>query len=192
MRNSLLFLVFLTILNAGMVVDKFGQKVLDSFSDKIVQAKELRLPYSAKYNPKMSISMLTKMIKIKPDYYRGYYNLGLAYVEIHEYKKSKESFDKALEIREKENIKDTTIFNAAGWCRLKAQDYKNAEILLKKGVELKKMNPKSVNSALFTNLGLLYFYTQRFDKALKYLKIAKDAYGSESAQNTIKLIKNLK
>ncbi len=175
----------------GLVTDKFGQLVPVSFDSKLIEAKEYRLPYNEKYDPEKSIEVLESMVSKKPDYYRGYYNLGLAYSELNEYEKSKSSFDKALEIRSKNTIEDVTIFNSAGWSSLKAQDYKEAEVLFKKGIEEKDKNTLRSNRSLYNNLGLLYFYTQRFDKAEAYLNIAKDKYKSKSAAQTLQVIKEL-
>jgi tetratricopeptide (TPR) repeat protein len=174
------------------VEDKFGQKVSSSFELNMQKAKTLRIPYKKEYAPKESIAILLEMLKEKPDYYRGHYNLGLAYFEDKEYEKSKASFDKALEIRQKQNIQDATIFNAAGWTAMKAQDYIRAQKLFLEGVANKKLNTQASNAILFENLGLLYFYTQRFDEALKYLNLAKDTYGSKSAQTTIDTIEDIK
>jgi len=187
----LLSIVAGSLLLGETIQDKFGQHVVSSFEDDLQVAKKLRLPHSPEYNPQNSIGMIQKMVKEKPNYYRGYYNLGLAYLETKEYEKSKASFDKALEIRNKEKISDVTIFNSAGWSALKAQDYPRAEKLFLQGVALKELNSKRSNAALFANFGLLYFYTQRFDEALKYLTIARDTYGSTSAQTTIDSIKEI-
>ncbi|MEA2028963.1 MAG: tetratricopeptide repeat protein [Campylobacterota bacterium] len=190
-RVILLSAIVGTLLWSETVQDKFGQHVVTTFELDLQKAKTLRLPYNPEYNPTSSIEMLLKLVKQKPDYYRGHYNLGLAYFVNDEYEKSKASFDKAIKIRTKQNIKDATIFNSAGWSAMKAQDYKRAERLFLQGVANKTLNSKSSNASLFGNLGQLYFYTQRFDKALKYLNIAKDQYGSQSVQVTIDSIKEI-
>ena len=42
--------------------------------------------------------------------------------------------------------------------------------------------------AVYNNLGQLYFFTQRFGEAIKYLTIAKDKYASKSVEDTLDLI----
>jgi len=191
-RVILLSAIAGALLWSQTVEDKFGQHVVTTFELDLQKAKTLRLPYKAEYNPQESIELLQKMVKEKPDYYRGHYNLGLAYMETKEYSKSKASFDRALDIRKEQNIADATIFNAAGWSAMKAQDYKRAEKLFLQGVTNKALNSKNSNATLFANLGLLYFYTQRFDEALKYLSIAQKEYGSTSARTTIDSIKEIR
>ncbi len=175
----------------GASEDLFGQKVDTSFELEMQKAKALRLPYSDNYAPKKSVNILFEMVKEKADYYRGHYNLALAYYELKEYAKSKESFNKALEIRQRLKIEDATIFNAAGWVAMQLQDYKRAQELFLQGVALKHLNTQSSNATLFGNLGQLYFYMQRFNEALKYLTIAKEQYGSTSVQTTIESIKEI-
>ena len=191
-RVTLLYAIMATLLWSETVEDKFGQQVVSSFEASLQEAKTLRLPYTSQYDPKASIEILQKMLEQKPDYYRGHYNLGLAYMQTNEYTKSKASFDKALEIREAQNIQDATIFNAAGWSAMRSQDYKRAEKLFLQGVAHKKLNSKNSNATLFANLGLLYFYTQRFKEALKYLYIAHRDYGSMAAKSTIESIQAMR
>jgi len=56
----------------------------------------------------------------------------------------------------------------------------------------KDSNTFRSNRALYNNLGLLYFYTQRFDESKKYLTTAKDKYKSESAAETLEIVEELK
>lgn len=195
MRISLSFSFFLWLFifmaTASVAADKFKQDVPPGFEKKIIEAKEYRLPYNEKYDPEKSVKILKDLLKVKPDYYRAHYNLGLAYSELNDYQNAKESFEKAFEMREKESIPDVTIFNAAGWASMKAGDYKRAEELFMKGIELKKDNTFRSNRALYNNLGLLYFNTQRFNEAKRYLEVARDEYGSRSAANTLQIIKEL-
>jgi len=190
-RVALLSMIISVFVWSSTMIDKFGQKVNTSFEQQVVSAKNMRLPYKPEYNPQLSIKKLTDLVKAKPDYYRGYYNLGMTYQQVKDYKKSEESFDKALEIRKKQGLTDTSIFNSAGWSAMKAQNYARAEALFLQGLPLKNKNTRAENAALFSNIGLLYFYTQRFKKALKYLTVAKDKYGSKSSGKTIIDIKEI-
>lgn len=195
MRISLSFFFFLWFFifmeTTSVAADKFKQDVPPGFEKKIIEAKEYRLPYNEKYAPEKSVKILKELLKVKPDYYRAHYNLGLAYSELNDYQNAKESFEKAFAIRQKKSIPDVTIFNAAGWASMKAGDYKRAEELFMKGIELKKDNTFRSNRALYNNLGLLYFNTQRFNEAKRYFEVARDEYGSRSAGNTLQIIKEL-
>jgi Flp pilus assembly protein TadD len=45
---------------------------------------------------------------------------------------------------------------------------------------------------LYTNLGTLYYLTQRFDDAERYLTIARDTCNSQDAGKTLELISQAK
>jgi Tfp pilus assembly protein PilF len=178
--------------NAWGNVDEFGQNVPADFEDRINEAKLYRLPSSGdRQDPAKAIEIMKDLLKIEPEYYRAHYNLGLAYSELPDYENSKKSFDKALEIREKYKIPDVTIFNSAGWVSMKNGDYGRAEELFKQGVKLKDLNKPSSNAALFNNIGFLYFTTQRFEEAKKYLAIAQNDYHSATAAKTLKIISDI-
>lgn len=189
----IIFILLLTFLQNSVAeeVDDFGQKVPISFSETVKKAKSMRLPYSDEYNPNNSVKILTELINEKSDYYRALYNLGLAYSELGEYQKANETFDKALKIREEQQLEDLTIFNSAGWVSLNEQNYERAEKLFKKGLEYESVNSLYSNRALHNNIGLLYFYTQKFDDSKKYLEKATEKYNSESAKDTLKIIENI-
>jgi len=174
-----------------MVVDKFGQKVPFYFKNKIEKARKLRRLIKDEDKIKASIIILNEMIEEKMDYYRGYYNLALAYSAMGDYEKTKNNFDKAIEIREEHGISDATVFNSSGWTSLNVQDYARAEKMFKKGASLTKINSRRSNRALFNNLGKLYFYTQKFDESEKYLKKAIQ-YGSRYAEKTLEIIKKIR
>jgi len=217
------------------IEDEFGQIIPLSFTEKILEAKKLRIPILSNtnesktlkkrknitkdanltnqttlmaetnntqennatvkvnpvYNPTKSIEIILALLKQKPDYYRGLYNLGLAYSELNEHQKAMDTLDKALQIKKQYHLKDATIYNSAGWVSMRAQNYNKAEKLFKLGLENIQINSAYSNRALHNNLGLLYFYTQRFKEAKKYLTIAYKEYGSQSAHNTLELIKEI-
>jgi tetratricopeptide (TPR) repeat protein len=198
MKLSIIILIFAHLLTSSLhdlwaATDQFGQDVPANFESKINQAKEYRLPYpsNSNYDPNKSIAISYELLQIKPDYYRAYYNLGLAYSEIDDYENANKCFDEAFKIRAKYNIQDVTIFNSAGWVSMKYRDYQKAENLFKQGIALKDKNKESSNRSLYNNLGVLYFNTQRFDEAKKYLTIAKIEYNSENAANTLKIIEDI-
>lgn len=187
MRNSILLMVLVgTFLYAN--IDKFGQKVSKGLENRLIEAKKLRL--ASKFEA--SKKRLDTLIAQKPDYYGAYYNVGLLYLEVRKYEEATVMFEKALKIHRAHKLKDTSIYNTTGWSYVKAQNYKRAEKYFKQGIALEHNNARYINAALYSNLGLVYFYTQRFEKALNYLRIAKERYGSTSSQETIDIIKALK
>lgn len=168
--------------------DKYGQTVPTQLQEQVERARSMRLPNSGRYDAKESVTLLQDALQKKPDYYRALYNLALAQAEANDYDKAKVTFEKAFEVAAKQNIRDGSIYNSAGWVAMRFGDYAAAEELLKKALELKDENQEGTNRAIYNNLGLVYFYTQRFDDARQYLKVAASEYGSASASDTLKLI----
>jgi tetratricopeptide (TPR) repeat protein len=170
--------------------DVYGQDVSPDVEKQLEQAKNFRLPNLGTYDNKKAIDVLRKIQVENPDYYRAAFNLGLAYWNDKDYKDAKSQFDQAIEIKRKFNLNDVTVFNSAGWVSMKAGDYNTAEGYFKEG--LKEANAPDSKSAidpyLYTNLGTLYYLTQRFDDAEKYLTIARDTYNSPDASKTLELI----
>jgi Tfp pilus assembly protein PilF len=174
-------------------VDPFGQTITPDINAAVDQAKALRLPYDktpekAKSDAAAAVTMLEAIVAAKPDYYRGLFNLGLAYDQAGDFAKANETFDKAIELREKFGIKDISLLNSAGWVSLQNGDYATAEKRLLLALENINQGAPFTQSAVYNNLGQLYFYTQRFDDAGKYLTIAKDKFSSKSAAATLDLI----
>lgn len=190
-RFLLILLIFSVLPSITLAADKFGQEVSEGLEKLVVDARKKRLPYIDGYDPEASVTILNEVLISKPDYYRAYYNLGLAHHELEDYNQSKKSFDKALEIHESQNIKDNTIFNTAGWVSLKNNDLKRAEELLKKAELLTKGDGSFTERAVHSNLGELYFLTQKFELSKDYFIISRDKYKSSTAGDYLKLIEEI-
>ncbi|MGI9373066.1 MAG: tetratricopeptide repeat protein [Hyphomicrobiales bacterium] len=163
--------------------DKFGQTVPHQLEQTVAEARKLRLPYLREmYNPKKSVELLEGVIKRKPDYFRAYFNLGLAYHELGDYEKAKMAFDKALEIRAAENLNDFSVVNTAGWVSMNHGDFERAEKLLKEAERLAQGSGTFTEGATQGNLGELYYLTQDFDKSKQYFIRSRDEYDNQSAQ----------
>ena len=167
------FLLAAIISSAALAADKFGQDVPAGLEQLVDQARQQRLPYSNVYDPKTSAATLERVIAQKADYYRALFNLGLAYHELKEYQKSVETFDAALRIREAQSIDDATILNTAGWVALKNGDFGRAEALLKEAETETKGDGTFTEQAVLSNLGELYFLTQRLDLSRTYFNTYK-------------------
>ncbi|MEX3008542.1 tetratricopeptide repeat protein [Hoeflea sp. TYP-13] len=169
--------------------DKFGQTVPAALEKKVLEARQMRLPYRKEvYDPKESARMLEEVIAVKPDYYRAHFNLGLTYHELDDYEKSTESFDRAIKIQKEQGIDDATLFNTAGWVSLKNGDFRRAELLLKRAETMTKGTNTYTEGAVHGNLGQLYFLTQRFDEAQRHLTISRDEFGSKESAYYLDLI----
>ena len=169
--------------------DKFGQDVPNRLEEMVLQARLMRLPYQKDvYDPKRSAQILEEVIAAKPDYYRAHFNLGLTYHELGDYEKSTVAFDNALRIRREQQIDDFTLVNTAGWVSLKNGDLGRAERLLLLAAKLTKGTDTYTEGAVHSNLGEVYFLTQRFDDARTHLKIASEQFGSKEAAYYLDLI----
>ena len=67
-------------------------------------------------------------------------------------------------------------------------DYPTAEKRLMLALADIDQGTDYTKSAVYNNLGLLYYYTQRFDLAKIYLTKARDDFHSQSAAMTLGLI----
>jgi Tfp pilus assembly protein PilF len=175
------------------IVDPFGQTIAPDVNAAVDQAKTLRLPYDktpekAKSDAATAVKTLEAIVAAKPDYYRGLFNLGLAYDQAGDFAKANETFEKAIELRRTLGVKDISLLNSAGWVSLQNGDYATAEKRLLLALENINQGAPFTQSAVYNNLGQLYFFTQRFDEARKYLTIAKIKFASKSAADTLDLI----
>ena len=178
---------------AQMKTDAFGQKVSKLDDKQVSKARDLRIPnYGAGFDIDKSISILTKIVEGKPSYYRAWYNLGLAYNANNNRDKSSQAFNKAIGIQEAaSDIKDGSIYNTFGWVLLNNREYENAEKILLKGLEFKNQNTKKTNSALFYNLGRLYFEMRVYPQSMKYLSASADTYGNPAAIELKEIVRRI-
>lgn len=175
-----------------LVKDKFTQVVPKAFESVVEKARAYRLPNSEQYNPDEAIQLLEGLVKQKDDYFRGYFNLGLAYGEQRQYKSAQDSFRKAIDIADRDSIPDVTVYNSAGWIHMLSGDYNGAEELYLEALERDGAGIVSVTDdvrqALYYNLGLLYFNTQKFDLAEEKLAVAQEQYDSKAANKLLAVI----
>ncbi len=174
-------------------LDPFGQLIDPATNAAVDKAKTLRLPYgktpdAAKRDAQKAVAMLEPIIAAKPDYYRALFNLGLAYDEAGNYAKANAAFERAFAVRDKLKIQDISLLNSAGWVSMKNGDYATAEKRLQSALANITQGTPPTQASLYNNLGQLYYDTQRFDEAGKYLTIAKDRFNSKAAAETLDLI----
>lgn len=188
-RVAALVLCLVPSAAAQEVVDQFGQTVPAELAAKVDEARELRLPYNTEtYDAETSARLLEEVVDEKADYYRAWFNLGLALGQLDRYDEANAAFDQAIAIMDSEGIEDISIFNSAGWVNLNAGRFDRAEALLRRGLEMEELGSEATVRAMYNNLGLLYFYTQRFTEAEEALSIAEEM-GSTSATDTLEVIR---
>jgi Tfp pilus assembly protein PilF len=187
---SLLLAVALSSASHAQQRDQFGQAVLPAQDQAIDRAKQLRLPYGkvrerARNDARQSISILEPIIKSNPEHYRALFNLALAQHEAGDYPTAKQTFDQAIAVRQKLSIPDISLLNSAGWVSMENGDYAAAEDRLLMALKDIENGSPQTQASVYNNLGQLYFYTQRFDEAEKYLTIARDKFASKAAGETL-------
>lgn len=170
--------------------DQFGQAILPQQDQLIDKAKTLRLPFGkmksqAQEDARQAITILEPIIQSNPDQYRALFNLALAQHEAGDYPKANATFEQAIAVKQKQSIPDISLLNSAGWVSMENGDYATAEKRLLMALKEIGNGSPQTQASVYNNLGQLYFYTQRFDDAEKYLTIARDKYGSKAAAATI-------
>jgi tetratricopeptide (TPR) repeat protein len=182
---------------AAQSLDQFGQAVDPALATKVDQARQMRLPGSkspdaARDSARKSAVILQDIVKKRPDYYRAWFNLGLALNQTGDYAGAKAAFEQAIALRTKLSIKDISLLNSAGWAAMQNGDYASAETWLLIALKDIDQGSASTKGSIYYNLGQLHFFTQRFDQARAYLKIARDQFGSQQAVETLRLIEQTK
>jgi tetratricopeptide (TPR) repeat protein len=173
--------------------DSFGQTISPEISQSVDRLRELRLPFDktpdqVKIDAALAARELRAIVEREPNYFRGWFNLALALNEGGDYKGAKDAFDRAIAIRDAENIRDVSVLNTAGWAALRAGDYAAAEALLNRALADISKAEEGTAAAIHLNLGELYFLTQRLELSRKFYKVAREKYGSRQAADALVLI----
>jgi tetratricopeptide (TPR) repeat protein len=182
--------------NESTYNDGYQKNVPCDFKNKIENVKDLRISGrnpSVAFNPNEAIKILTKMLEKKSDYYRGAYNMGLAYAIKDDYDKAIKYINKAIKIKERNgNISDISVYNSAGWIYNKSKKYDDAIKALKKGEEgINDQTYKSTKRSLYVNLGTAFYHKKDYEKSLKYFEKSQEILSSDYAKQMIKGIKEL-
>jgi hypothetical protein len=114
--------------------------------------------------------------------YQVYYDLGVLYARGRNYSFSEKYLKLAVGLQESQAIDEYNVYNSLGWVQFSLFKYEDAETNYKHGIANKEFNSTSLNSKLFTNLGLLFYIKGSVGESRKYLEIAIKEYGSKTAQ----------
>ena len=117
--------------------------------------------YTMQGNPKQAIPFLNKAIAVAPDYYKGYYNRGLAYVQLQQNDKALDDFNKAINYHKQGNHAKSYVARANVYYNLK--DFTKAIQDAEKALSIDAKNAK----ANFL-LGNCYDDLNDLPKALSY------------------------
>jgi tetratricopeptide (TPR) repeat protein len=184
LKLILLFLVDSALCAVEQVRDPY-QDVAPELVKKVDLAKQKQIDRT---DLKQAESLLTDVLKQKPDYYRALYNLGQLYDSEGDYEKAIQTLKKAEAVRYAENIPDNSILTSLGWAYLNAGNLDKAEDYLKKAYATRAENTASTNNRILYNLGWLYLKKGQPEEARKYLTEAIDKFHSIDAPNILKLV----
>ena len=110
---------------------------------KYLKARQLRK--EEKKYPE-AISLLEEIVQQSPDFYLGWYNLGLAYDAINESTGAQEAYNRAIKLESKLPVRDATIYNSYGHFFYKQQKYQDALTQYRISLGIDPTNPRTQNN----------------------------------------------
>ena len=125
-----------------------------------------------------AIEEYKKAIRLKPDYFEAYANLGSAYYKVGNYSDAADAYTQAVKLKQDE----VSIYNKLGTLYIILDDYPKALINLKKVIEL---DPK--NAETHFTMGLVYFLNGDKNNAIEEYIILKEL-DKQRALNLLDLI----
>src|SRR5258708_241549 len=125
MKTLIPKLILMLLLGRALSADEqardiYQHDIAPDLVKKVDMAKEKQVDGT---DLKQAESLLSDVVKQKPDYYRALYNLGLVYEKKGEYEKAIKTLKEAEAIRYGQDIPDNSILNSLGWAYLNASDF---------------------------------------------------------------------
>jgi tetratricopeptide (TPR) repeat protein len=189
MKKFMLKLTLLFLVDSGLCVAEQNRDPYQNVAPELVKKVDLaKQKQIDRTDLKQAESLLSDVLKQKPDYYRALYNLGLLYDSEGDYEKAIKTLKKAEAVRYGENIPDNSVLTSLGWAYLNAGDVDKAEDYLKKAYATRDDNNASASKRILNNLGLLYLQKGQAEEARKYLTEAIDKFQSTTAVNILKVV----
>ncbi len=178
LKNIIFFIfVFVTSLSA-FSQDESSFIKIDSLDMLLKNAQELRMKNNMYDALELAFKAVTYAHELEHNHYlsHAYFVMGTIQYEIIDYKNAKTHMLKALEYSEKTEFKKLMPYVLQGLANIyydENEDYENALIYYKKGVELGKHKVHINNYAIpLHNLIWTYMDLNKFDEAAPYLKEA--------------------
>jgi tetratricopeptide (TPR) repeat protein len=168
--------------------DPFQSDIPANFVDRLENAKTKRIAGDID----QALQELSTLVQEQPGYYRAMYNLGLTMADAagKDPVKLNEAItilERARDLREKQSLKDYSIYNSLGWYYTQTSRSDEAEKAYTIALNHTSANSAETNRRLFTNLGLFYLERGDLDLAQKYLQIAAEKYQSETARKFLEI-----
>lgn len=185
--DIVLALAVLALPGTAMGQDRFQSNIRVESVGKLNDAKALNKTGKSE----QAEDKLSRLTKEEPAYFAAHYNLGLVQAEATKYPQAIASLERARDLREKNNIKDATIYNSLGWAYMLNGELAKAE----EAFAVAKINEKSLSresrARLYNNTGWLYMSTGRYEEARKSFDAAAKDYDSSFARENLKTLSRL-
>lgn len=133
-----------------------------------------------------AVEQLSTVTTQHPDYYRGFYNLGLALAKAGRPDEALVALDKAAALKKEKGIEDLTLLPSIGWTQYLAGDYDDAAKSLEEALQQEGLSDGSRVKVL-NNLGTVYKRLGAYDDARSVLQRSA-ATGSARAEANLKII----
>lgn len=104
-----------------------------------LEARQLRK--NGQYNK--AIETLKGIVERYPEFYFGWYNLGLAYDAVDNFDAARHAYEKAVQLEPVLSVRDASIYNTYGYFLYRHSRYEEAKIHLKKALEIDPNHPKA-------------------------------------------------
>lgn len=110
-----------------------------------------------------AIAEFKKAIKIRPDFYQAYHNLGLAYASLNQYQEAKNSFEKTIQI----NPDSAETYKSLGKVCIALQKYEDGLSYYTKYI---KLNPN--DDQVYFDIGMIYNAQGNTEQMIHYFEEA--------------------
>jgi len=110
--------------------------------DQFNRARKLR----QEGNAAEAIPQLKEVVRLKPDFYLGWFNLALAYDERGDFPAAKTAYESAIQLESKGQLRDASLYNSYGYFLFRNKKYPEAIANLKHALKLAPDHPKAKNT----------------------------------------------
>ena len=158
-------------------VDVPAQAVLEVEASRALVRQKKMVP---------AIERLVSLVETEPDYYRAYYNLGLALAKSGQAETGLQALEKAAQIKEDQHIEDVTLLASIGWTHYLTGNYQSAKEVLEEALQQQGLKESS-RIKILNNLGTVHKRLGEFAAAREVL-MESAAAGSTRAEANIRII----
>jgi tetratricopeptide (TPR) repeat protein len=123
----------------GRAIEKARGTLSDREYDRFVRARNLRLDGESVE----STAILKDLVRLRPDFYMGWFDLALAYDKANNTAAAREAYERARVIEGEQNISDASLYNSYGYFLYRHDRFSEAIPLLQRALEIAPDHPKA-------------------------------------------------